>query len=72
MALKIIISSAVELLEKTSVKSKLQEMEKNHLIKIDELYDCNEHGVYWDITPKQEEINRFIVNTDRFICLLPE
>ena len=72
MALKIIISSAVELLEKTSVKSKLQEMEKNHLIKIDELYDCNEHGVFWDITPKQEEINRFIVNADWFICLLPE
>ena len=72
MALKIIISSAVELLEKTSVKSKLEEMQKSHLIKYDELYDCNEHGVFWDITPKQEEINRFIVNADWFVCLLPE
>ena len=72
MGLKIIISSAVELDEKIYVKNKLREMEKLHLIRIDELYDCADHATSWGIKSKQESINQKILSADWFICLIPE
>lgn len=71
MGLKIIISSAVKLEEKTQVKAKLREMERLHLIKIDELYDCADHATSWGVESKQEAINRKILSADWFICLIP-
>ena len=72
MGLKIVISSAVELAEKEYVKEKLREMEKLHIIKIDDLYDCAEHSTSWGIKSKQEAINNKILSADWFICLIPE
>lgn len=73
MGLKIIISSAVVLEEKKCVKEKLYEMRKQHIINFEDkdLYDCNEHGTFWNDVSKQEIINRFIANADWFICLAP-
>lgn len=72
MDLKIVISSAVELEEKKYVKEKLRELEKMHLIKIGDLYDCADHATSWGIKSKQEVINEKILCADWFICLIPD
>ena len=58
MSLKIIISSAVELKEKDCIKEALMELEKQHSIMIDDLYDCAEHATTWGLKSKQEGINK--------------
>ena len=72
MSLKIIISSAVELKEKDCIKEALMELEKQHSIMIDDLYDCAEHATTWGLKSKQEGINKKILSADWFICLIPE
>ena len=75
MGLKIIISSAVALPEKTSVKEHLKKMEEQNLINISSIYDCNEHatilggGVMGGA--KQETIDKLICEANWFICLAP-
>lgn len=71
MGLKIIISSAVDLSEKTCVKHELEEMQKQRIIQLDYIYDCNEHGTFWGSESKQEIIYRMIREVDWFICLIP-
>ena len=71
MGLKIIISSAVDLSEKTCVKHELEEMQKQRIIQLDYIYDCNEHGTFWGLESKQERIYRMIREVDWFICLIP-
>lgn len=74
MGLKIIISGAVKSSEKDSVKQKLKEMRAEHIINFDddELYDCNDHGIYWDKESNQDIIDGIIKKVDWFICLIPE
>ena len=74
MGLKIIISGAVESDEKTCVKDKLKEMRAQHIINFDDddLYDCNEHAIYWDKKSNQDIIDGIIKIVDWFICLIPE
>lgn len=74
MGLKIIISGAVESHEKDCVKQKLKEMREKHIINFDDddLYDCNEHAIYWDKESNQDIIDGIIKKVDWFICLIPE
>lgn len=74
MGLKIIISGAVESPEKECVKEKLKEMRALHIINFDDddLYDCNEHAIYWDKNSNQDIIDGIIKKVDWFICLIPE
>lgn len=71
MGMKIIISSAVNLTEKDIIKEKLAEMQERKIIKYDDIYDCNEHGTFWDKESKQIKIDKKIRSYDWFICLIP-
>ena len=74
--LRIIISSAVIMDEKNKVKECLFDMERQGLLNISEIYDCNDHSSTLSGEnaglPKQEEIDRKIHFSDWFICLAPE
>lgn len=76
MKLHIIISSAVVLEEKNKVKACLFEMERDGLLSIGEVYDCNDHSTTlsggMSGPPKQENIDEIIHHSDWFICLAPE